>query len=387
MTTRKSQGGRKAPVKKANSRSIRTQVPPGQLARLIEKSRAYTRSLVIPVYPDPDSAPHLETGSLPQLDIQPSALVQVETLKAAGGRGKKKQPSASPQVVHQEVLASFNSGKHPMQPVGKEGPLLFGEFNFEFLSQSKANYYKDAYKEIVCRHHVIFCEEIDFAGLQTIGKANGYGYFVSTANTRNQAVGFLLHPRIEVLAKEEWSEIASVQGVPDLRPGFALHLKDRTTGFEFWAVVFHLKSMRGGPKVTSPIRHQQCQLIAKRIKDRQNILLGGDWNCFLDNTTDTDPLVKVGAKLVFPGDKTSTQSMGGRLDGFFTYQLSVKVGRYQVRNFWKNKKLGRSLSDHGLLSVRTFQLVPCAAGSADPDCQPGGSDLGKDNQGTDVVTG
>ena len=77
--------------------------------------------------------------------------------------------------------------------------------------------------------------------------------------------------------------------------------------------------------------------------------------------------------------------MGGRLDGWFTYQLACKVGRYQVRAYFKNKKIGRSLTDHGLLSCRTFQLVACAPGSTDPDCQPGGPDLGSDNKGTDVV--
>jgi hypothetical protein len=141
--------------------------------------------------------------------------------------------------------------------------------------------------------------------------------------------------------------------------------------------------MRGGPVQTAPIRYQQNQLIAKRIKDRKNVIIGGDWNEFLDKIPSSHPLLQVGAKLVFPGDNTSTQAMGGRLDGWFVYQLACKIGRYQVRAYFRNKQIGRSLTDHGLLSCRTFQLN-CTPGSTDPDCT-GSPDLGADNQGTDIV--
>ncbi len=44
----------------------------------------------------------------------------------------------------------------------------------------------------------------------------------------------------------------------------------------------------------------------------------GDYNDFVDrNTQVTKPLVSAGYKLVNPNDNTTTQAMGGRLDGFF----------------------------------------------------------------------
>lgn len=376
--------GRVSRAQKGN-RPIRTEAPPHHLAQIIAKSKEYTASLRHRLYPHPETGEHdLSILGIPDLTADQVSLVHIgkahHAKKSGGGHGKSA--AASPQVVHQEVSAALAG----LSLVNYQGNLVVGEFNAEFGNASKATLFAAAYAELVKRHHLIFFEEIDHGFLQTLGSANGYGWRVSTANTRNQAVGFLVHPRLDIINMEEWVEVGNVQGVPDLRPAFALELKDKTTGFVFWAVVVHLKSMRGGPVVTAPVRYQQCALLAKRIAGRTNVLLGGDWNTFLNNTQDTLPLTQAGAKLVFPGDTASTQSMGGRLDGFFAYQLKVKVGRYQVRNFWRNRKLGRTLSDHGLLTVRTFQLVACTPGSNDPDCQPGGPDLGGDNQNTDVVT-
>lgn len=363
---------------------IRTTCPPGWLKKIIAADREYTRNLKVKIYPDPDTGLTPEISSLgihglTARKVSILSLPPVTPLQAKGG--KHGGPQASPQVVHQEVLKSFAG----VPLVGKEGDLVIGEFNFEFLNASKAKYYAQAYEEIVKRHHLLLCVEVDHPGVSTIGAANGYGYWTSSANTRNQAVGIIAHPRLRKLAIEEWVEVGNVQGVPDLRPGFAIQFEDTVSGLKFWACVFHLKSMRGGPAATAPIRYQQCQLIAKRLQGRTNVILGGDWNCFLNNTTDTQPLTQAGCKLVYPNDSTSTQVMGGRLDGFFTYQLSVKLGAYKVRNFWKIKALGRSLSDHGLLSCRTFKLA-CKPGSNDPACQPGG-DKDDESQSPDIVVG
>jgi hypothetical protein len=47
-------------------------------------------------------------------------------------------------------------------------------------------------------------------------------------------------------------------------------------------------------------------------------IVAGDFNDFIDkNTQVTAPLTAAGYLLVYPNDNTSTQSMGGRLDGFF----------------------------------------------------------------------
>src|SRR5207237_8777987 len=133
-----------------------------------------------------------------------------------------------------------------------------------------------------------------------------------------------------------------------LRPAYRLDLEDSATGMKFSAVVVHLKSMRGGPASTSPVRYQQCQII-QQVLGTDPVIIAGDWNCFVNNTHDMDPLTTNGYKVVNPGDSTSTQKMGGRLDCFVTSNITVKLGRYQVRNFWKNQTIGRAFSDHGLL--------------------------------------
>lgn len=376
--TRKSKGGRKATARKAHARPIRTQVPAGQLAQIIAKSREYTQSLVIPVYPEPS------TGDFPQLDFKSSSLVQVGPLQAANrGKGKGK-PVASPQQVHAEIKKAL--AKMPL--AGNDGPLVIGEQNAEFGNASKASYYAAAYTEIVTRHHLLFWEEVDFNFLQTVAKANNLKFWCSKQNSRGQAVGFLWNERLKMVSYDEWHEVANVQGVPDLRPALVLTFRDTTTGFVFTAIVVHLKSMRGGPVVTAPIRYQQCQILANKIQANglTNVILGGDWNFFVNTGTDAQPLTSIGAKLVYPGDTTSTQAMGGRLDAFYTYKLACKLGAYKVRNWWKIQSIGRSFTDHGLLSTRTFNLVPCTPGSMDPDCQPG-SPGPDDDQNTDVVTG
>lgn len=388
--------GRKPARKSGQAAPIRTTVPPHHLRQLIAKLQKRSAEHRHRVYPHPETGehqPHLL--GIPDLRIEQLSFVDVEpdpsVDKKQGGKGGSgkggggRQQQASPQVVLAEVQKAFAG----VSAVGHNGPLVFGEFNAEFGNASKANFYATSYAEIVKRHHLLFCEEVDFNFLQTVGKANSYGYFCCKANSRGQAVGFLVHPRLRVIGQPtEYSQVANVQGIPDLRPAYRLDLEDKTTGYKFSVVVVHLKSMRGGPKVTAPVRYQQCQIIAQVLGSSKEIILAGDFNTFLNNTTDTQPLTQAGFKLVFPGDNTSTQSMGGRLDGFFTYQLTAKLGFYQIRNWWKNKKLGRSLSDHGLLSLRTVKLQPCVPGSADPDCQPGAGDgqPGGDGQGKDVPT-
>ena len=46
--------------------------------------------------------------------------------------------------------------------------------------------------------------------------------------------------------------------------------------------------------------------MADKIADAITIM-AGDWNTFLDNTTDVDPLIQAGYLLLNPGDKTPTQ--------------------------------------------------------------------------------
>jgi hypothetical protein len=191
----------------------------------------------------------------------------------------------------------------------------------------------------------------------------GYTAHVSAANNRQQAVGFLVHKRLKVLKVTEYSNVAQVFGIPDLRSAFRLDLEDTTTGIKFSVVVVHLKSMRGGEPKTAPVRTKQCQELVKslgngniaslpaygnllvfpwfknpklgrsltdhallRITLRLDkvtctsnglILIAGDWNSKLDTAHDLDPLYQAGWLLAYKSDRTGTQIMGpSRLDGY-----------------------------------------------------------------------
>ncbi|MFN8555249.1 MAG: hypothetical protein U0103_27610 [Candidatus Obscuribacterales bacterium] len=61
-----------------------------------------------------------------------------------------------------------------------------------------------------------------------------------------------------------------------------------------------------------------------------------------------------------PGDTTSTQAMGGRLDGFLYKNIPWMMSNPEVRPFFQNPKITRGLSDHGLLTT-TLTKSPSAA--------------------------
>lgn len=282
-------------------------------------------------------------------------------LFAKGGHPKKLP---SPQLIHQVVMQYLTAGKGGgLQPVGKTGNLVFGELNGEFLNASKANYTIDSWAEITTRHHLMFVIETDGAGLNVIGKKVGYGHWCCKPNSRGQGVGFLAHPRLrKINGPIEIREVANVGGIPDLRPAYRIDFEDTVSGVKIVAVVIHDKSMIGGPAKTSPIRYEQNEEKVKALQGVSSVVIAGDFNCFLDNTRDTEPLVQAGYKLVYPNDHSSTQHMGGRLDGAFTNQMptGVKLGRQQVRAFFKSKLIGRGFTDHGLLTWTVY-------GSGSPD--------------------
>jgi len=354
--------------KKQQERPVRTTLTPYQVERLSRISHEY-----VPDLPDYTALPDQLVLGSGLIDSEASGLftdTDILVGKKSKSTATKAAAKASPQQVYQEVQKALGSRVLATH----SGNLVLGELNFEFLNGHKAKHFAQAYGIIVSRFHLIFGAELDFTGMQTLGKANGYGYFVSTANSRNQAVGFLVHPRLKVLQKIEYTSVSNVQGIPNLRPAYALELQDITSGYEFWAVVVHLKSMRGGPKATAPVRHQQCQKLVQALQGKKPVIIGGDFNAFLNNTTDTQPLTQAGYKLLNPGDSTSTQSMGGRLDGFFFRDLGKgrKLGRYQVWNGWKNKAIGRTLTDHGLLSCRLYLCNLLPADKSDPECSGSG---------------
>lgn len=258
----------------------------------------------------------------------------------------KRRPLPNPAVVAAEVGKAVAD----MPMAQSKGNLIFGEWNMEFLSEDKARFFRETYKHIVPRHHLMFVEEADPAGLAQIAKDNGCNYAISAPNSRGQAVGFLINSRLKVLGTETYNAVADVQNIPDLRPAFRVNLQDTATGEQMSAVVVHLKSMRGGAEATAAVRYQQVSKLATALEPNFKGIIAGDWNTFLGKTKELDPLYKAGFKLLSPEDNTSTQSMGGRLDGFLYKGLSG-LSEQEVRPFFKNPKITRGLSDHGLLTT------------------------------------
>lgn len=169
--------------------------------------------------------------------------------------------------------------------------------------------------------------------------------------SRGQAVGFLVNPRLEVTKTTSIDPVADVHNIPDLRPAFRIDMRDTATGENMSAVVVHLKSMLGGPDSTAPIRAQQAQILANELGPSFKGIIAGDWNTFLDRTTDLNPLKAAGFQIANPADRSSTQSMGGRLDGFLTRGLSGNLSPETINPFFKNPLITRGLSDHALLST------------------------------------
>jgi hypothetical protein len=281
--------------------------------------------------------------------------------QSRGGGGGKSLPD--PDEVAEEVerhLADI-----PLAGMD-DADLALGEQNFENLDETKADFFERAIKAIVTRHHLMFCIEVSPGGLETIAKANpDYTAKVSAANNRQQAVGFLVHKRLRILKVTEYSSVAKVFGIPDLRSAYRLDLEDTKTGIKFSVVVVHMKSMRGGEGKTAPVRTQQSIELVRclgtgagsavplpaygklrvfawfnnpklgrkltdhallRITVRLDkvtctnnglILIAGDWNSKLDTAKDLQPLYDAGWLLAYKNDHTGTQIMGpSRLDGF-----------------------------------------------------------------------
>jgi hypothetical protein len=397
MTTKKSDGEKP----RVSSRRIRTDqpLPEHVRQRLIAVENQYTDYCLENrrEYPDPND-PDADEADLvlsPQGILVPSGTKSF--MQSARGknrrrrsRGKNKGSSGSkggnrnkakggsqklpnPQVVASEVATTLAG----LPKAGTKGNLHVLEFNALFLDVSKAKYYEDAYKEIVLRGHVSFWIEVESAALQHLASVTGYTSYCSKSNNRKQAVGFLVHPRLKVLSVTEYTQVANVQGIPDLRPAYCLELQDTTTGLVFKVVVVHQKSMRGGQQSTSSVRYQQNDVLQQVLGISFAGIVGGDWNCFLSDpkVTDCDPLKNNGFVLVYPNDKTATHAMGGRIDGWFVKGMTCKIGKLKVHQFWRNTNITRNFSDHALLKVL---IIECdAAAQADPNnpnegCKVGG---------------
>lgn len=343
--------------------------------QLIAKSQAYTDEVLANsvVYPEPgtfDLLGHEDARELGFTGVDETDLASLfkrskrNKNRGKGGGGGQGKALPNPAIV--EAMVKKLVGRMAVvggAGMGMTGNLVLGECNFEFGSLSKARYFKDSYRMIVERHHIIFASEIDDQFLDHLATlAPGYKAFTSVANTRNQAVGFVVHPRLKVLNQISYDEVANVQGVPDLRPAFRLDLEDTVTGDKFAVVVVHLKSMRGGPQVSGKVRYQQCAIMATKLGKGFVGVIAGDWNTFLDRTSDLDPLINAGFKIVYPNDTTATHAMGGRLDGYVQLNMGG-LGCMTVRQLFADPTIGRGLTDHGLVTVRNR-----AAGDKNAPC-------------------
>lgn len=268
---------------------------------------------------------------------------------SGSGGGNQKLPN--PNVTEQGVRKSLSG----MPKATATGDLQLFEFNALFLDTSKYAYFKGSYAAMTEVAHCIFLSEIEPAAVQQWAKDVGFTAVTSVANTRNQAVALLIHPRLKVLKTYTIDEVANVQGIPDLRPALCADVEDTANGEKFTLVVVHLKSMRGGAKVTAAVRYRQCDVLQKKLGTKFIGYVAGDWNLILDdaNVTDADPLKNNGYFLVYPNDHVGTHAMGSRIDGFFRRDIPHKVGLYQVRQYWTYPGIGRNFSDHALSSIQT----------------------------------
>ncbi|CAN5635259.1 hypothetical protein BH10CYA1_BH10CYA1_45500 [soil metagenome] len=255
------------------------------------------------------------------------------------------------------VLASIKTkiASTGLKPVGMTGKLVHGAQNFEMLTQAKAKWFGDSYKEFIPLAHVWICVEIGKDGLEEIARQTGYTAYCSADNSRgNQAVGILVHPRLKVLGQTIIQEVADVQGVGDLRPVLVLELEDTSPDADpkdktFKAAAVHLKSMRGGEATTAAVRYQQCQIIANKLTGK--VLIGGDWNMKLPGIKDYSPMTAAGWLLVDAGDSRNTHIMGSRLDAFFTLTFITQLKGIKLLDWFSDATIGRGLTDHAGIAV------------------------------------
>ncbi|MFA6213622.1 MAG: hypothetical protein WC714_29570 [Candidatus Obscuribacterales bacterium] len=320
-------------------------------------------------YPDPDDFQQLDLPAIQVLGFK-GFDPKSNDLKAlfGGGRVKNKNKNkggsrggsggGGKQLPNPNVVLSVVQSMIGSMPIaGMSGQLLFGELNAEFGDRSKARFFSASYKEIFSRAHVVALSEVgpDFVD-EVANSMPDYTGFCSVANTRNQAVGFVVHKRLKVIGDPiSHDAVANVQGVPDLRPAFQLNLEDTATGEKFSVVVVHLKSMRGGPAVSGKVRYQQCVIMAKALGANFTGFITGDFNMLLDKAgagviNDLDPLLKAGYVLLNPKDTSATHSGGSRLDGYVVLNFS-KLGNLAVHAFFSDPTIGRSFTDHAFCTA------------------------------------
>lgn len=329
-------------------------IPPKHLSRIIKASQRYTDYVNKHRIEYPPRGQPTLPGQKPSLSRTPSLSLATPHIP-------------DPQVVQAEVMKTLSQ----LPLAGSDGDLILGEWNFELLDLTKAEYFMETYKVVMLRHHLFFCAEVTAQALRAIGDATGYQWCCSWENDRHQAVGFLIDTRrLEIIEDPIlYDDIADIDGIPSLRPAMTITLQDKVTRVIFTAVVVHLKSMVGGPWWTGVVRFKQCvklirhlgtgisggkpaignlqvrnfwrsHIIKRGLSDhglltaemrvfndictrKRLTIIGGDFNCRLNIMNDVRPLGEAGYQLVYPHDAAPTEIAGpSRLDGFFRDQLN-----------------------------------------------------------------
>lgn len=333
--------------------------------------------------------------------ISDSGLPLFGTATTGGATGKPsapprpKLPPPTPEEINEVLLGMI--GAFPV--VGWDGPLVTLSFNGHLLTAEKAEELKLPLTELIKRAHIVFFQETNVDALRILGKATHYGMNASHRNKREQACGFLFHPRLEWLGSGPLYHdyLLDVPGHPEyketMRPALQRRVRDRVTGFVFDVVNFHGKSNLGGPDETRPIRRWQFEqlmanLATQKVKSpwtpRVNnapapsattdgakvalapaddnawalpigaVILGGDYNAPIEKpeTTEIQPLTAAGFERVSTPDlrwSYQYRGNGGQFDGFFVREVPGMVKECFIPPFSENKRTAffySRLSDH-----------------------------------------
>ncbi|MBS2009014.1 MAG: hypothetical protein JST01_18325 [Cyanobacteria bacterium SZAS TMP-1] len=267
------------------------------------------------------------------------AVVEGEAVPA-----KKVWTPPTPEQVQRALEKMFGH----MPVVTAEGNIRVCTFNGHFLTLEKVQYLKEQLKWFVQRSHVILFQETNRDALKYLSNETGYGLNVSHRNARGQAVGILFHPRLKWLGSPIYHDyLTDIDGHPEwkdtLRPAVERRVQDVTSGFVFDLIDLHTKSNVGGPEKTAPIRRIQFEKLVACLSERDKSetapivrIVAGDMNAAIDRpeTTEIEPLLAFGLKLVPNPDGRSTYYFkgqpNGQFDGFFTQGLEGKLSQLWI---------------------------------------------------------